>query len=470
MNDDARGADGGGLSGAEEYFDADWYRSTYPDTADIDPWTHFVSFGDSERRSPGPAFDAEFYARTYLRLEEGDAMRHFLREGRAAGFLPLPRTRTADESQETMEALLAGVENPAVLIGNDAQEAGAPLLLLEFSRHLQSRGYSPVFLLLRGGPLRPAYAAIGPVIVLAEGDEASGIGRALPPGTPVLGNTGLSAPVLTALGHDGPQVLLVHEMPEFLSQHGLLEAVARCPRVVVSFPGMVHALAAMLPAETEVECIPPGLLHVSVGPQSTARVRGRIGTELGARRPLFIGAGYADQRKGFDRFLRIAASIHSRVPESGFIWLGELSSWARDLADQAISQGLPLMLPGFRRDAAAWYDCADVYLLTSRQDPGPTTAVDAARRGTPFVAAPGDIGLRALSGELLGVGLFCDSEDEVGDRAQELAERDTDATRQARRAVIEERASFVRYVDAVVEPWASAPPAVSETSNAGSPR
>ena len=353
------------FSGAEqEFFDGDWYHATYPDTAGTDPWGHFTTFGDSEGRSPGPGFDASFYSSTYLRLEAGGALRHFLDEGRDAGFLPLPRVPTAEASRSVMEEALSGLSHPVVLIGNDAQQAGAPLLLLEIARHLRGRGYSPVILLLRAGPLLSAFEAVGPTLILAEGHDLTGLGQALTPETIVLGNTALSAPVLAELAAGRRGGILIHEMPEFLVSEGLVEDVGRAPVVVASFPNVASRLVGLLHAEARVASIQPGLLHVAVGPQSTARVRDTIRATLGQAHPIFLGAGYADSRKGFDRFVAMAHGIREREPESGFIWLGELSAWARDIAERALGDGLRLMLPGFRADAAAWYDNADVYLLT----------------------------------------------------------------------------------------------------------
>ncbi len=111
---------------------------------------------------------------------------------------------------------------------------------------------------------------------------------------------------------------------------------------------------------------------------------------------------------------------------------------------------MPLFLPGFRLDAHAWYDHAAVYLLTSRQDPGPTTVIDAARRGVPFVAAPGDLGLESLGRVLDGVGTFAKEGEDVAGLVLDLAANSTAAGREARATHIEALASFPRYVDDLV--------------------
>lgn len=439
------------LAGAEEFFNADWYRRAYPDIGEMDPWTHFISHGESERRSPGPDFDAEFYARSYLALEEGGALGHYLSAGRRAGHLPRPTAMTASESKAAMTAALTGVDYPFLLVGNDAQRAGAPLLLLELSRHLRRRGWSPVFVLPRGGPLLPQFQAVGPTFLLAEGHDVAGLGAALQPETPVLANTGWAAPLLEELRPLGPHLLLVHEMPDYLQEHDLLGSVAQAATIVAAFSTVADGLLQQLPSKTTVRTVLPGLLHSTSSPEGAARISHVIAEDFGSDRIIFLGAGFADHRKGFDRFLELARSIHTREPRSAFIWLGELGTWGQQRASQAREHGLPLLLPGFRRDAAAWYANTDVYLLTSRQDPGPTTVMDAARCGVPFVAAPGDLGLRSLGDLLDGVGWFLDDEAAVPEAALHIASSQTPESQVDRANHIETFAAFGRYVDDLLQ-------------------
>ena len=439
------------IAEAAEFFDAFWYRQTYPDIGEMDPWQHFTSHGDAERRSPGPRLNAEFYASTYLALEDGNALLHYLTLGRAAGYLPQPMTRTADESRADMTAAVAALDHPFLLVGNDAQRAGAPLLLLELSRHLLRRGWSPVFLLSRGGPLLSQFRSVGPTFIAAEGHDISGLGAAFEPETPVLGNTGWAAPLLDTLNLQGPSVLLIHEMPDYLAEQDLLGDVAKARMVVTAFPTVTEGLVQHLPASTPVQTVMPGLLHATGSPGSTARIAQTITETFGADRVIVVGAGFADHRKGFDRFLDTASRMFELDPRCAFIWLGELGAWGQDRAAEARARGLPLLLPGFRPDASAWYSNAHVYLLTSRQDPGPTTTMDAARCGVPFIAAPGDLGIRSLESRLAGVGWFVDDEVELPQRALDIAHTQTPQSRSERSEYIETLASFGRYASDLLD-------------------
>nr|WP_068479363.1 hypothetical protein [Pseudoclavibacter helvolus] len=84
-----------------------------------------------------------------------------------------------------------------------------------------------------------------------------------------------------------------------------------------------------------------------------------------------------------------------------------------------------LLLPGFQASPADWYAAADVYLLTSRQDPGPTTVVDAACVGVPFVGLETDIGLRDLTEVVDRTGEFVPDEPTLARRAIEVAGSET---------------------------------------------
>jgi glycosyltransferase involved in cell wall biosynthesis len=74
------------------YFDEIWYLGHYPDVGNsgIDPLRHFIQFGGSEKRNPGPAFDTLYYLQSNsdVRLSGMNPLLHFLRYGNKEGRLP----------------------------------------------------------------------------------------------------------------------------------------------------------------------------------------------------------------------------------------------------------------------------------------------------------------------------------------------------------------------------------------------
>jgi GT2 family glycosyltransferase len=69
---------------ASGWFDAAWYRATYPDVADAaDPALHYLRRGAAEGRSPGPRFDGPAYVRRHpdVLLQGVNPLLHFLDTG-----------------------------------------------------------------------------------------------------------------------------------------------------------------------------------------------------------------------------------------------------------------------------------------------------------------------------------------------------------------------------------------------------
>ncbi|AWD23689.1 hypothetical protein B6K69_17825 (plasmid) [Fuscovulum blasticum] len=428
--------------------DPDDYRAAYPDLEGLGAAVvlHFMRHGDGEGRSPSAGFDAGFYRRCYLPLGAAFPFRHYMTEGKSLDYLPRPVTRSRPDSTAAMSKMIAGCEQPILLASHDAQRAGVPILTLDLARALQHRGWTPVFLLGNAGPLLPRFRALGPVFILAEGWDVAGLGSALPRGTPALINTAAIARVGAPLAEAGLNCLvLMHEMAAYIRDQGLLSdlgtARAAGARLIASMPRTVQALADVLPG---LEHVMPGIVLPDT---PLAAFRQRLRNRRAS--PVFIGAGHADRRKGFDLFLEAAAAITRQAPQARFVWLGELDDWAQTLANKALAEGLDLELPGFVDDSLARYRAADVYLLTSRQDPGPTTVIHAAAVGTPFVGYAADIGINGMTE---GLGQFVPPE-EPGtfvDTALRLAAGVTPAFRRRLRREIRARTGFAPYVDALL--------------------
>lgn len=431
--------------------DPDYYRGAYADLADLGAMAplHFMRHGDGEGRSPSAAFDAAFYRRCYLPLGASHPFCHYVSEGASRGYLPCAAHRSVEASYQAMQRAVAELPNPILLVSHDAQAAGVPILTLDLARALALRGWQPVFLLGHAGPLLDQFRALGPAFIMAEGWSDTGLARGLAAGTPVLVNTSSAAGLAVPLARAGLRTLiLIHEMADFIQEQDLLPALQQASAtgagLIASMPRMVQALAETV---GHVEHIRPGITL-----PRTKMASFRAGRQWRHRQgagKVFVSAGYADRRKGFDLFLEAATAIAAHAPDSRFVWLGALDDWARGLAFDAVAAGLDLTLPGFVTDSLAWYRAADVYLLTSRQDPGPATAIHAAAVGTPFVGYAADIGLIGISD---GVGHFVPpgATGAYVRTALDLAAGNTVALRRGLRRHIRTEAGFAPYVDALL--------------------
>lgn len=434
--------------------DPEHYRRSSPDLASLGAQAalHFMRHGDGEGRTPSAGFDAGYYRRCYLPLGQSFSFRHYVTCGAWKGFLPRPEPRSQEHSTAAMSAATAGMSHPFLLVSHDAQLAGVPILTIDLARSLRARGWHPVFLLGNGGPLLDDFKELGPVFILSEGWDVSGLASGLPFLSPALINTSAAAAYAVPLAQSGMNcLLLIHEMPKYIRDHGLMKhlrgARASGVKLIASMPRMTAELAQDPGGIAQVL---PGICLAQT-PFSAFRRRRKWRDSATSRQklPVFIGAGHGDMRKGFDLFIAAAQSISAALPGARFVWLGALDSWAQSLADRALEEGLDLTLPGFVTDSLAWYRAADVYLLTSRQDPGPTTAIHAAAVGTPFIGYAADIGLVGLTD---GIGHFVLPDDEAGFTAAAMATAAaiSPTSRRILRKIVRQKSGFEKYVSALL--------------------
>src|SRR5262249_140472 len=116
-----------------------------------------------------------------------------------------------------------------------------------------------------------------------------------------------------------------------------------------------------------------------------------------------MGSGSVHIRKGVDLFLSCAAEVAAMGPTRPvrFVWVGGGYDPANDvtyscyLADQIARSGLEAKVEfiGEIADVDAAYALADLFFLSSRLDPLPNVAIDAAMRGLPVICFNGTTGL-----------------------------------------------------------------------------
>ncbi len=291
----------------------------------------------------------------------------------------------------------AGLDAGILLVGHDAQPHGAQLLLLHLARHLRRHWGFKVHLLLLGvGPLLGRYYETAEVSVaydktiignLLDQYRAMGITHAIV-------NSAASARVVPWAQARGIRAtLLVHEMPQLLREYNLeIEArlgaaaaaatVFSAQSVADKFYGTVN-----LPGQTPV-ILPQGNYHkIGYDPQARARVRRALGVD--DRDYLVLGAGFAHIRKGFDLFLALARKVAKLRADAVFVWVGDIQAVLHTyLAPEmalATAAGCFKHVP-FTEQVAEYFAAADVFALTSREDPYPTVVMEALACGTPCVA------------------------------------------------------------------------------------
>ena len=287
-----------------------------------------------------------------------------------------------------------------LLVGHDAYEHGAQLTLLNIGRTLvESFGCKVTFLLLGPGPLLPAYRAWGDTFVVDAAsqdldrtlDEIANrnVGFALT-------NTVVAGSIVPHLKRRGMRVVsLVHELPRLIREYNVEHAaqhIAKESDVAVFAAEYVRNAfeSAVGSVVNEVVIRPQGRYSdFPIVPDSRADVFRELGLPQTAR--LVIGIGYGDLRKGIDLFFETARQAAAVDPNLVFLWFGKLESAASVwIAPHDSTGALPenVRLVGFTADVAQYgryVQAADAFFLSSREDPFPSTVIDALACGLPLV-------------------------------------------------------------------------------------
>jgi glycosyltransferase involved in cell wall biosynthesis len=347
-----------------------------------------------------------------------------------------------------------------LLVGHDAFPGGAQTLLLKIGNLLRrNHGVQYEYLLLDGGRLVPDYKAQAPTTVLEGGvglDAAVAelVGRGF---SRAIVNTTAAGYAVTALSNTGNKpVLLVHELPRILREKNLLDAARRGlkdARLAVFAARFVRdALFEELgftSLDTADTLVMPQGSYTTIEPIPEKGREFRVELDIPAADPLVLGIGYADLRKGFDIFLQLWRLLNQK-DRVHFCWLGNmdpgLNRWLADEIRAARDTGT-FHMPGQVSDVVPALSAATAFVLTSREDPFPTVALEALAAGLPVVAFRGSGGIPELLEETEAG--FAVPYGDVTAMAEQLSKAIRNvAPEQAakRQSLIKDRFSFAPYV------------------------
>jgi glycosyltransferase involved in cell wall biosynthesis len=111
--------------------------------------------------------------------------------------------------------------------------------------------------------------------------------------------------------------------------------------------------------------------------------------QLPTESPIVLGAGTLCWRKGPDLFIQLATEVRRRTRRPvRFVWLGGLHDgldWERVRSDRDRAGADHVHFVAERADPTPWFAAADVFALTSREDPLPLVGLESAALGLPIV-------------------------------------------------------------------------------------
>jgi glycosyltransferase involved in cell wall biosynthesis len=296
-----------------------------------------------------------------------------------------------------------------LLVGHDAHCFGAQILLLRIGQKLSRQfGIEVSYLLPQEawndgyqGEILDSYKSVGPVHVIKPGDPALAnvlMDMKLRGYEAAITNTALTGTFVSKLKEAGFRVVsLIHEMPALMNERNLSYPAGEIARLsdVVVFPANTvksgfTKIAGLVRGKVLIR--PQGLysselLQVPAGENG---LRKELGLPVDSK--IILGVGYADLRKGIDRFVATALSICSDNPKVYFLWVGRISPEAtnwymHEIAESGLQEQIRLLGP--RDDVARFYAASQVFYLSSREDPFPSVVLEAMAMGLTVVGHAG---------------------------------------------------------------------------------
>ena len=294
----------------------------------------------------------------------------------------------------------------------------APLCLLRLAEELSKLADVEFWIVLtHGGELADAFARIAPTLEL-ETLIGRGVHSQQVPGLiaasfhefssrgVAICNTLAVSEFHAAFAARNVSVLSwVHELPTFIESVGGKEAIeqikAASRKIMVPADAVRSALASRFGVDPDrIRTVYNGQ-DARTRDQPRENIRRRVLQELtlpdDAR--IVLGCGTVDLRKGADLFVNVARRVltdplaTSLSGQTYFVWVGHCSDldferWLRH--DAAIGElEHQIQFIGPRAETAPYFMAADLFLLTSREDPCPLVNLEAMEAGLPVVAFEG---------------------------------------------------------------------------------
>lgn len=409
-------------------FDAQWYRETYKLDAKTNPWMDYITEGWRMGRAPHPQFDAQWYENTYLDplAQACNPLEHYLTDGWREGLLPNKDYEITEKpgraAAPLYEDLGGSVARPAaarrnslrssgsrgrlILVTHDAELGGAQRVLKLFADWVQSSTrFSVGIVAVKGGPFLPEFEAIAPTFVLSDHPEQNrakalmdwahdGLGDGAEAGVKAaFVNSIASASFYKYWPTDIPSVGFIHELEKILEMYSeevtLLKAHA--DHVVCGGPDVLTALRdvhgitpdRLTSAYSFVEALPVGDTDAD---RAARRAAARAAMNIPPERILVMGCGVAHWRKSPDKFVETAVRVLADGVDAQFVWLGGGPDLDACVA-QAKAAGIAdrVTFAGYEPDVAGKTAGADIFLLSSQEDPFPLVVLYAAQVGVPVV-------------------------------------------------------------------------------------
>lgn len=309
-------------------------------------------------------------------------------------------------------------------MGHDANRAGAQLVLLHWIKAEAARGHKPYLLLARGGVLLKTYQKYAQVWVWEKGPSqlakwvkkipilkredrtnrepsSSEIKRLLARFQRehfnlILGNTVASLGLMQQLRPlNVPFEAYIHELDFSLKMYASKEDMAflrnDCRRVYAVSAQVQQVLHEAYEVSQGNLAILPPIVELPTKQQDRGNEQ-RKALGIPSNAPVVFGCGLAEWRKGTDIFVRVAKQLIAQNPDLHMVWVGVGNEpFSADLKAEKAKWDAEnrLHLVPTQADPKPYFDMADLFFLSSREDPFPLVMLEAGYAATPIIGFKG---------------------------------------------------------------------------------
>ncbi|WP_282349061.1 glycoside hydrolase family 99-like domain-containing protein [Pseudomonas sp. PS01301] len=315
-------------------------------------------------------------------------------------------------------ATVLDIEPEIIVIGHDAARAGAQIVLLTMLREWKRNGIKNFkLLLIQDGVLRQDFEAICETFVLSDYptenykktilDHIFGGGSKL-----VLSNTVVNGPILSRISqYDIKVITYVHELQKSIERWApgkIMDSTVKHTDhfIAVSAPVQENLLKNHKIRNINISLIHP-YIDIAVDKLSTAESSAmRTELRIGAEDIVIIGCGTTDWRKGPDLFVKTAIELLKKTKSLKFVWIGGSSNSELDVLGKMIMDAKAedhIAFIGERSNARQYFQIGHLFFLSSREDPYPLVALEAAAAGIPIVCYAHTGGMPSFVGKECGI-------------------------------------------------------------------
>ena len=308
-----------------------------------------------------------------------------------------------------------------IFVSHDAFYAGAQILSLNIVKMLKDLFHYDIYLILKsGGSLESEFKKYS-IVYNLEKDFASQ--NRLEDLILTLHNKGVDTAICNTVisgdlielfhKHNIQSISLIHELPEVIKQYKMeknAEIIAHHADKIVFPSEFVKSKFASIAKIDEKKCIiaPQGvyLLNKFKDKKEYAKIALRKLLSIPIDSKIILAVGYAYFRKGADLFVNVAKNTIQTNSSIYFIWVGHCDEFfVKDIILDIKMSGYDnnIRFVGIQKDVDLFYAGADVYLMTSREDPFPSTVLEAMNAELPVIGFQDAGGYKDIINEKTGI-------------------------------------------------------------------